>query len=133
MHKVIVNGLKILLSAKHDNFIKQTFLGLNVGDKVVQIGRKTNNGKYSSSCRIFEVNPYMVYQGLFNDVDHTFICFLLPEGYLTNTDGSIFNNGATLLFSFIDIPGHEPELILQDYKKLSIMIFKAIFKIYNSE
>lgn len=110
----------MLLNAAPADFINESKLGLNVGDKVLQIGRKTKNGKYSSSCRIFRIEPYLIYQGLFFDGNDTYMAFKLPDRALVD---------ATLLFAFIDdVPGVDPELILQDYDNNSILIFKAIFK-----
>lgn len=132
LQKVIVNGLKILLNAKPKNFIRTEKFGLNVDDKVVKIGRKTINGKYSSSCRIFEMEPYMIYQGLFIDGTDTFMSFKLPPQQLHDPVNNTTHSNASILFSFIDdVPGSEPELILSDHDKLSISIYKAIFKTTN--
>jgi hypothetical protein len=42
---------------------RETVFGLNPDDKIVRIGCYTENGKTSSSCRVHEFKPYIVYSG----------------------------------------------------------------------
>lgn len=115
--KVLINGHPALIGETSE-LKKESFLGLNIGDKINTIGRKTENDGYSSSCRIFNPGTPITYTGLYIDCDSTYMAFELSDSNI----GIV-----TLLFVANVIPDNEPELILQNYKNQSILIFKAVF------
>ncbi len=130
--KILIDGFPYLKG--RPPLEKISYLGLNIGDKVHKIGRKSENGKETSATRILEVEPYMTYMGIFKDreLGQEFLAFLFTEDSVTGW--SLFNpkQDVYCLMGFIDdVEGEEPELIRANVYDLTIQIYKACFELIN--
>lgn len=106
----------------------ESSLGLQVGDRIKQIGRDgIRGGKYSSSARKFTFPKGAVYCGIYVDNSEPFLgngisteycAFLLPEKFRQQQ-----------VFILFATCGNE--LLLQDFKTCSILIHKAHFEFYE--
>ena len=108
---------------------KVKYLDLKPGTRVTKIGAPGRNGKETSSNRVIEYDPPAIYAGRIilefqNGDEHDYVAFKLdPESHKGD---NVFQ-----LFSPIEADlgnGVRDELILQNFKALSILIYKAVFE-----
>lgn len=98
------------------------YLELKPGDKIVKIGRKTKNGKYSSSCREIEFHLPVEYKGIKKLYDTEYLIFTFHEDYVEKWPDDFEKQTIYLMFVISD-----GELYLQDHKNQSLMIYKTTF------
>lgn len=128
--KILIQGYKMTYGKP---YLEETEkFGLNPGDKINRIGRKTANGCDSYSCRMKEFSPFIEYSGLFHLKGQEFMAFKLPEGGVSGF--SLFKEVRDIysLWQPIDHSGsgEESELLLFDHDSDTPLIYKAVFSLY---
>jgi len=124
---VFVMGYPSLIGNGEGELVKEKVFGLEVGTKVNQVGRRTANGKISSSCRIMEFSAPSIYSGIYNHDGDRFMAFLLAPEEFENCKEDDRPDYFYALFLIIGEESEHPELLRQNYNKNSIMIYKPVF------
>lgn len=131
MEKVLANGYMILLSPTEEDLILKPMLGLDVGDRITSIGGYSKNGKQTSSNRMMKVEPFMTYQGVFKDEKkNEYMVFDMPDDMISGWGDKYPKQKWSILMLIVRI-GNYSELLVHNYNKQSILIYKPIFKMYK--
>ncbi len=128
--RIRIQGWPVLKGNPGHEIVEKPFLDILPGCRINKIGRLTNNGKESSSCRVLEITPFMTFVGWFFCEEGSFLAFRLPDNGITGWD--LFNPQLPVYSLFVPNiqEGQEPELILQNVDTRSIRIFKAVFSLF---
>lgn len=130
--KICIQGFPALKGDPGQELVKQPFLDILPGDKISGVGRFTESGKESSSCRVLEVSPFMTFSGWFYCNKVSYLAFRLPDDGVAGW--SLFNPQMPVYVLFIPnvISGYEPELILQNFSSNAVLVYKAVFSLFGT-
>ena len=129
MHRVLIEGCKHLMGNPMGEIEKIPMFDLQPGDKIKQIGRTTDNGKFSSSCRLLKLTTYVTYSGVWTCEEDQHLAFKINPD---EVDGLRKDENVYMLFDIVHDPQkNHTELIRYDYDKDSIHIYQLNFEKYT--
>jgi hypothetical protein len=111
--------------------VAEAFGNLLPGAKVQKIGRPGKNGKITSSARVDEWTPWVEFAGSFYadllelGSDQKYLAFRLPSGGLVKKGSGPVERPFYALYCVVS----PEEIIFQNFKTLSIYIFRAVFEL----